>query len=798
MGEFNPLFDDDSSSASPISPPAPSAAVHFPHEGALPSSSPAEAAEFPSEMQCADNEPKSLSSSVPKSPAQPHHPSAEKRPRESEDASAESGSPFPAAHGGDAAKKKKRKQFQRARNSEKVRFLKQRRKERLEKHSELLLLREQLESRKRDGNAAEGKESKNAGGDEQHSPKVPKKKYALLFGYNGEGFHGLQKQLQPLETLLALQRELSTGAFAATPLVDEDATAGDEVEETDAPDIFTPREGTSEAAPEPASTAAAKEAATATSAASSAVVPLRTVEGVLEEALLAAGGIAACHVGCLQKLQWSRAARTDRGVHAACNVISLKLSLGLVDAFLRKESCLTEAADTLEFDPDGDAEAAKDAEAAGADGEKQPQKTEAERQAHLAWQRGREAAFLDRLNEALPADIKCFAVKRVTKNFDARISCSRRRYAFLLPAWLLQPVAVRRDLRKVFNLYHARSASLPSSPPLSEGAAAASASPLSAEARACLKLALASGAAEGEAAAETASAPGECGPAAGTEGVQSPSSSEKARAAEAVKAEGRFHLGERLLGGPPPVISSAALQDTAYAHRSVFEDDGHTPLPKPLSTPELAERLRAVFKVFEGTHSFQNFTKGGKNKDTSPAAFKRHIHRTSVSVTKLDGVSDDILVVELEGQSFLFNQIRKMIGVAVEVCRGTATVSSLTDSLRPNRKNVFIHTAPAEGLLLLSPVYDTYNRTRAAPPELPLIEVASLEDETSAFQRAAILPCIARSFSTSVWSDWQENINWHPFFLENISFHDARELAEGQEKNRSQADPRALRQEARM
>lgn len=50
-----------------------------------------------------------------------------------------------------------------------------------------------------------------------------------------------------------------------------------------------------------------------------------TVEKALEEALFRAGGISAENHEMLQKVAWSRAARTDKGVHAAGNVIALKM-----------------------------------------------------------------------------------------------------------------------------------------------------------------------------------------------------------------------------------------------------------------------------------------------------------------------------------------------------------------------------------------------------------------------------------------------------------------------------------------
>ena len=50
-----------------------------------------------------------------------------------------------------------------------------------------------------------------------------------------------------------------------------------------------------------------------------------TVEGALEAAIHRAGGITDENFGTLQKVSWSRAGRTDKGVHAVGQIIGLKL-----------------------------------------------------------------------------------------------------------------------------------------------------------------------------------------------------------------------------------------------------------------------------------------------------------------------------------------------------------------------------------------------------------------------------------------------------------------------------------------
>lgn len=106
-----------------------------------------------------------------------------------------------------------------------------------------------------------------------------------------------------------------------------------------------------------------------------------TVEKALEQAIFDAGGLLASNHLEFQKIHWSRACRTDKGVHAAANVVSLKMNV-----------------------LDGDAVA--------------------------------------KINACLPDDIRVFAVARSTKSFNAWKECNERRYEYTMPTYCLQPMCV--------------------------------------------------------------------------------------------------------------------------------------------------------------------------------------------------------------------------------------------------------------------------------------------------------------------------------------------------------------------
>lgn len=104
--------------------------------------------------------------------------------------------------------------------------------------------------------------------------------------------------------------------------------------------------------------------------------PNPTIEAELFKAFVEAGAISKANSNDLKKNGFMRAARTDKGVHAGGNLISLKMIIE---------------------DPD----------------------------------------ILQKINEQLPEGIRVWDIKRVNKAFDCRKMCSSRWYEYLLPTYSL-------------------------------------------------------------------------------------------------------------------------------------------------------------------------------------------------------------------------------------------------------------------------------------------------------------------------------------------------------------------------
>lgn len=68
---------------------------------------------------------------------------------------------------------------------------------------------------------------------------------------------------------------------------------------------------------------------------------VKTIEGDLEKALFQTGRISAANYGSLAKVSWQRCARTDKGVSAQGQIVSLKVALKSEDVWTAYHSLLS-------------------------------------------------------------------------------------------------------------------------------------------------------------------------------------------------------------------------------------------------------------------------------------------------------------------------------------------------------------------------------------------------------------------------------------------------------------------------
>ncbi|EPT01126.1 hypothetical protein FOMPIDRAFT_1036444 [Fomitopsis schrenkii] len=124
-----------------------------------------------------------------------------------------------------------------------------------------------------------------------------------------------------------------------------------------------------------------------------AIQKVRTIEGTLFDALVKAGGVSKDNADNPTKVGLGRAARTDAGVHAAGNVVSMKLIKDIPGV----------------------------------------------------------QDMVARINEELPPEIRLWSILRVSNNFDARTSCDSRKYTYFFPSYLTLPPKPGSGLHQVLQ-----------------------------------------------------------------------------------------------------------------------------------------------------------------------------------------------------------------------------------------------------------------------------------------------------------------------------------------------------------
>ena len=128
---------------------------------------------------------------------------------------------------------------------------------------------------------------------------------------------------------------------------------------------------------------------------------------------------------------------------------------------------------------------------------------------------------------------------------------------------------------------------------------------------------------------------------------------------------------------------------------------------------EQINRLKQALSTYSGTHHFHNFTQGMKWSDSNS---QRYIESFDVldPVVGDDGL--EWVPTLVFGQSFLLNQIRKMVSLAIDAARGAAPMSAMEDSME--KRIMRISIAPAQGLFLDMSFFGAYNEKKK--PDQPL------------------------------------------------------------------------------
>ncbi|EEU39878.1 uncharacterized protein NECHADRAFT_79540 [Fusarium vanettenii 77-13-4] len=427
----------------------------------------------------------------------------------------------------------------------------------------------------------------------------------------------------------------------------------------------------------------------------------KTIEADLFKAFVAAGAISKANADDPKKSSLVRCARTDKGVHAAGNVISLKLIIEDED-------------------------------------------------------------IIDKINAELPEQIRIWGIQRTNNAFSCYQTCDSRWYEYLMPSYCLLPPHPETflgrkltELAKEHGVEDELAASMEDVKDFWSEVEEKEIKPILARLDPETKAAVMermhvaeeaepeadkepTKAEEGAAAEEK---PATEAPAAETAAETTAETTEAATDPDAMQTDSilESHKPKNRELGPVDF----ALRDIKAAYVAAKRR-------YRISTGRL-ERLQEALNKYNGTRNFHNYT---VQKSYFDASAKRHIKSFVVNPKPIIINNTEWLSLKVHGQSFMMHQIRKMVGLASLIVRCGTPLKRMDESYQ-NQK-MAIPKAPGLGLLLERPVFHNYNRKATESLGREAIDFGNYEEKIQEFKDKQIY--------TRIFSVEEKENSFHMFF----------------------------------
>lgn len=120
------------------------------------------------------------------------------------------------------------------------------------------------------------------------------------------------------------------------------------------------------------------------------------------------------------------------------------------------------------------------------------------------------------------------------------------------------------------------------------------------------------------------------------------------------------------------------------------------------------DSMQTAATLFRGTHGFEAFCASGHSVKT--------FHR-SISRSAWTDAGDGLLHYDVEGNGFLYNMVRIMVGTMVEIGLGRRDPASISELLREGDRRLAGRTAPPDGLCMMAVRYDPLTGSTTYPSE---------------------------------------------------------------------------------
>jgi tRNA pseudouridine38-40 synthase len=426
----------------------------------------------------------------------------------------------------------------------------------------------------------------------------------------------------------------------------------------------------------------------------------KTIEGDLFSAFVKAGAISKANADDPKKSSLVRCARTDKGVHAAGNVISLKL---------------------IVEDPN----------------------------------------VIQNINEHLPAQIRVWGIERTTGSFSCYQACDSRWYEYLIPtfsfipphplSYLGQKLEESAEKEGVLEAYKERQEDASSFwktteeiyvKPILDKLDPETAASVMASMHSSI-----SGLGSEDTPKNTQTPKAQSkekgvievdAEHSATEGLQKDINDNgdtdfqatlvEDDQAEEDKGQSEFKTGARISNQSPLEI---AIKDVKAAY--IKAKKGYR------ISEKRRLRVQEALTSYLGTQNFHNYT---VQKAFADPSARRVIRSFNVGPEPVIINDTEWLSLKVHGQSFMMHQIRKMVGMAALVVRCGTPLAIIQDSYGP--ANISIPKAPGLGLLLERPVFNSYNEKAEKEYNREKIDFNKYQKDMDEFKQREIYDRIFR------------------------------------------------------
>lgn len=414
----------------------------------------------------------------------------------------------------------------------------------------------------------------------------------------------------------------------------------------------------------------------------------KTIEGDLFAALVKAGAISKANANDPKKSALVRCARTDKGVHAAGNVVSLKL-------IIEDEDIVT------------------------------------------------------RINDHLSPQIRVWGIERTVNSFSCYQSCDSRWYEYLIPTHCFLPPHPRSYLgKKLVELaeevgdldgYRLRQEDVED---FWEKVDEEKVAPILDELDDARRLLVEKALYDFESymkpdeRIDSAMGKAESGEKDSDYGGKT-EHVEEANNADA-RTKGYHNLlkvDNTLLGATETKSSEDAVHHAAKVLKQVYLASKKA---YRISSSRRA-KMQEALSQYVGSYKYHNFTVKMTYNDSTAM---RHIKSFDVSDTPIIINGTEWLSLKVHGQSFMMHQIRKMVGMATLVVRCGCEPRRIQEAFKD--VDIAIPKAPGLGLLLERPIFDSYNEKISAKFGREPIDFGKFQKEMDEFKEREIYQRIFR------------------------------------------------------